>query len=117
MSYKQAVLSRLKIGAVKRRVSLKIAVLTGAMYAAAARASGSGMPWESPLQSLLNSIAGPVAKVIGAIVIIATGLTIAFGEGGAGMRKLLWVVFGLSIAFTAVSFWLSFLGYGGGLAI
>lgn len=117
MRYKQALLSRLKLDAVKRRASLKLAALTGMMYAAAARASGSGMPWEGPLQSILNSIAGPVAKVIGAIVIIATGLTIAFGEGGAGMRKLLWVVFGLSIAFTAVSFWLSFLGYGGGLAI
>lgn len=78
-------------------------------------AAGSGMPWESLLTKILNSIAGPVAKAIGTIVIIITGLQMAFGEGGGGMRKAVNIVFGLSIAFTASSFFLNFFGYSGGV--
>jgi type IV secretion system protein VirB2 len=81
-----------------------------------AHASGSGMPWESWLQKVLDSISGPVAKIIGAIVIILSGLGMASGEGGAGARKWVMVAFGLSIAFTAVSFFLNFLGFSGGVA-
>jgi type IV secretion system protein VirB2 len=80
-----------------------------------AYASGSGMPWEAPLQRVLDSFSGPVAKILGTIAIIATGVGMAFGEGGAGMKKLLQIVFGLSIAFTAASFGMSFFGFGGGL--
>ena len=79
-----------------------------------AHAAGSGMPWEGPLTSILDSIEGPVAKILATIVIILTGLGLAFGETGGGMRKLLQIVFGLSIAFAATSFFLSFFSFGGG---
>jgi type IV secretory pathway TrbD component/type IV secretory pathway VirB2 component (pilin) len=45
-----------------------------------AYAAGSNMPWEQPLTQILDSIQGPVAKVVSVIVIITTGLTLAFGE-------------------------------------
>ena len=79
-----------------------------------AHAAGSGMPWEGPLTSILESIEGLVAKILATIVIILTGLGLAFGETGGGMRKLLQIVFGLSIAFAATSFFLSFFSFGGG---
>ena len=79
-----------------------------------AHAAGSGLPWEGPLTSILESIEGPVAKILATIVIILTGLGLAFGETGGGMRKLLQIVFGLSIAFAATSFFLSFFSFGGG---
>lgn len=81
-----------------------------------AYAAGAGMPWEGPLEQILNSLAGPVARAIGVAAIIVTGLGIAFGEGGGGMRKMLWVVFGLTIAFSATSFFLSFFGGASGAA-
>ena len=80
-------------------------------------AAGSGMPWEAPLQSVLDSIEGPVAKILAVIIIIITGLTLAFGESSGGFRRLLQIVFGLSIAFAAASFFLSFFGFGGGALI
>ena len=46
------------------------------MATASAHASGSSMPWEAPLQSILQSIEGPVAKIIAVIVIISTGPSI-----------------------------------------
>lgn len=61
------------------------------------------MPWEGPLQAIMNSISGPVAKILGVIAIVLAGLGIAFGESGSGVRKLFQVVLGLAIAFTAAS--------------
>jgi type IV secretion system protein TrbC len=93
------------------------ALVTVAAAAGPAQASGSSMPWESPLQSILESIEGPVAKIIAVIIIIVTGLTLAFGETSGGFRRLIQIVFGLSIAFAASSFFLSFFSFGGGALI
>ena len=83
----------------------------------AAHASGSSMPWEAPLQSILKSIEGPVAKIVAVIVIISTGLALAFGDTSGGFRRLIHIVFGLSIAFAASSFFLSFFSFGGGALV
>jgi type IV secretion system protein TrbC len=85
-----------------------------AMTASSAQAAGSSMPWEAPLQRILESIEGPVAKIIAVIIIIVTGLTLAFGDTSGGFRRLIQIVFGLSIAFAASSFFLSFFSFGGG---
>lgn len=82
-----------------------------------AHAAGSSMPWEGPLTQILRSIEGPVAKIFGTVVIIMTGLGLAFGDAGGGVRKLIQIVFGLSIAFTATSFFLSFFSFTGGAVI
>ena len=87
------------------------------LIASAAQAAGSGMPWEAPLQRILESIEGPVAKIMAVIIIIGTGLTLAFGDMGGGFRRLLQIVFGLSIAFAATSFFLSFFSFAGGALI
>ena len=80
-------------------------------------AAGSNMPWEQPLQQILQSIEGPVSKIVAVIIIIVTGLTLAFGDTAGGFRRLIQIVFGLSIAFAASSFFLSFFSFGGGALI
>ncbi len=90
---------------------------TGLLVAGPAHAAGSNMPWEAPLNQILQSIEGPVAKIIAVIVIIITGLSLAFGDTSGGSRKLIQIVFGLSIAFAASSFFLSFFSFGGGVLI
>ena len=82
-----------------------------------AYAAGSNMPWEQPLTQILNSIQGPVAKVVSVIIIIVTGLSLAFGETSGGFRRLIQIVFGLSIAFAASSFFLSFFQFAGGALV
>lgn len=86
-------------------------------FAGQAFASGSGMPWEQPLEQVLESVQGPVAKIVAVIIIIVTGLTLAFGETAGGFRRLIQIVFGLSIAFAASSFFLSFFSFGGGALV
>ena len=80
-------------------------------------AAGSNMPWEQPLQQILQSIEGPVSKIIAVIIIIVTGLSLAFGDTAGGFRRLIQIVFGLSIAFAASSFFLSFFSFGGGALV
>jgi type IV secretion system protein VirB2 len=98
-----------------RRLSFSAAVTL--LAATPAWAGGSGMPWETPLQSIVDSVQGPVAKVVGVIIIVITGLTLAFGDTGGGFRRLIQIVFGLSIAFAASSFFLSFFSFGGGALV
>lgn len=93
------------------------AAMLFAFHATDADAAGSGLPWEAPLQRILESIEGPVAKVVAVIIIIVTGLSLAFGDMGGGFRRLIQVVFGLSIAFAATSFFLSFFSFAGGALI
>ena len=96
-----------------------ISAFIGATTLAAmpAFAAGSNMPWEQPLQQILQSIEGPVSKIVAVIIIIVTGLTLAFGDTAGGFRHLIQIVFGLSIAFAASSFFLSFFSFGGGVLV
>jgi type IV secretion system protein VirB2 len=98
----------------------RVAALAGAaalFVVSSAQASGTNMPWEQPLQQILDSVQGPVAKIVAVIIIIVTGLTLAFGETAGGFRRLIQIVFGLSIAFAASSFFLSFFSFGGGALV
>ena len=103
---------------IRRHITtIAIAAYTSIVLAPAAQAAGSSMPWEQPLQQILESIEGPVAKIIAVIIIIVTGLTLAFGDTSGGFRRLVQIVFGLSIAFAASSFFLSFFSFGGGALV
>jgi type IV secretory pathway VirB2 component (pilin) len=97
--------------------SVVVAVFFNAIISMPVYASSAGMPWESPLNALLDSLTGPVSRVLGAVAIIGLGIGIAFSDGGGMMRKALWVVMGLAIAFNAISWGLGFMGFGGGLGV
>jgi type IV secretion system protein VirB2 len=106
--------------AAKARNRLAVALLFGSAWllaASNAHAAGSNMPWEAPLQSILESVQGPVARIVAVIIIITTGLTLAFGDTSGGFRRLIQIVFGLSIAFAASSFFLSFFSFAGGALV
>ncbi|MEO9334696.1 TrbC/VirB2 family protein [Pseudomonas guguanensis] len=109
-------LARLRRLAAPAHSGLLLAVVM-LMAAGTARAAGSSMPWEGPLESILESIQGPVARIVAVIIIIATGLALAFGDTSGGFRKLIQIVFGLSIAFAASSFFLSFFSFSGGAVV
>lgn len=97
----------------RARLPIAVGLFTFALCGSA-YAAGTNMPWEQPLQQILDSVQGPVAKIVAVIIIIITGLTWAFGETSGGFRKMVQIVFGLSIAFAASSFFLSFFSFGGG---
>jgi type IV secretion system protein VirB2 len=103
----------------KRHVIAGTAALITAMLLPdiASATATTGMPYEGQLNTILNSVSGPVARVAGAIAIIVFGLGLAFSEGGGMVRKGLSILLGLTIAFNAVSWGLTFFGFGGGLVV
>ena len=103
------------------QASLGPAVVVAAVFllaspALAGSTGGTAMPWETPLQTVQDSLSGPVAKAVGIIAIVITGLGFAFAEGGSAMRKGVGIVFGLAIAFTATTFISSFFNLTSGAA-
>ena len=60
---------------------------------------------------------GRSPRIIAVIVIIITGLSLAFGDTSGGFRRLIQIVFGLSIAFAASSFFLTFFSFTGGALV
>jgi type IV secretory pathway VirB2 component (pilin) len=108
--------SRFVVHAQKRLYGFLVAIV-GTLVVVPALAAGSNMPWEAPLQSILDSVQGPVARIVAVIIIVITGLTLAFGDTSGGFRKLIQIVFGLSIAFAASSFFLTFFSFAGGAVV
>ena len=96
---------------------LAFAAFASLVFVHPAFASGSGMPWEGPLEQIVDSITGPVARAAAVIAIIISGIGIIFGEGGGGIRKLAFVGLGVAIMFAAVSFFLDFFGFAGGAVL
>jgi type IV secretory pathway VirB2 component (pilin) len=90
----------------KRKTNLadigSLAILGGSVFLTKT-ARAQDMPWEAPLQSLQDSLTGPVARVFIMVAIVASGVGLAFGEGGNFWRKVCFVVFGASIVFGAAS--------------
>lgn len=100
-------------------VAATLLAIAGVVLAASpafAGSSGTSMPWETPLQTVQDSLSGPVAKAVGIIAIVVTGLGFAFSEGGSAMRKGIGIVFGLAIAFTATTFITTFFNVTSGAA-
>ena len=102
---------------INRCIILAASACAQMLVSGPAEAAGSNMPWEQPLNQILQSVEGPVAKILAVIIIIVTGLTLAFGDTSGGFRRLIQIVFGLSIAFAASSFFLSFFSFGGGVLV
>ena len=103
------------------RDSTALALFAGAAFLltvspAWAAGAGTAMPWEGPLDTIMQSLSGPVAKAVGIIAIVLTGLGFAFAEGGSALRKGIGIVFGLAIAFTATTFISTFFNMTAGAA-
>ncbi|MDQ7084929.1 MAG: TrbC/VirB2 family protein [Sulfurovum sp.] len=67
-------------------------------------ASTTGMPWESELEKIKNSISGPVAGVISLIGVVAAGSMLLFGNSGdfgGTFKVIVWMVLVISMIITA----------------
>lgn len=86
------------------RVALALVVVLAAKAKVGAATSGPPMPWDGPLQTILQSLSGTVAHVLITVAVIVTGLVFAFTEHGSGARRLFGVAFGGALALGALSF-------------
>lgn len=94
-----------------KRVAFTGSIYMVTMTQAYAAGQGADLPWEGPLNQLTESLSGPVLRSFLVISIVVAGLMMALTEVGAGAKRLLQAVFGLSVAVTAVSFFPDFFGF------
>ncbi len=99
------------------RVAAVATVLLTAGPAFAADSGGDPMPWEGPMDRMLNFFTGPFVRIAAIIAIVLLGIGMAFSENGTGMRKMVTAFFGLALAFGAATWGLSFFGFSGGAAV
>ena len=61
-------------------------------------------PWESFLYALAEQLTGPLPLILGALGIAAAAIGMFMGNHGAGMQKMLVLIFAVSICLFAPSF-------------
>jgi type IV secretory pathway VirB2 component (pilin) len=82
-------------GRILSRSSLLVPTLIGAAISvalpntarAAAANGGQPLPWEGPLNQVLASFTGPVAKALCILAIVVIGFGFAFSEGGGRVHR------------------------------
>jgi type IV secretion system protein TrbC len=83
---------------------------------AKANTTGTGMPWETPLQTIQSSITGPTAIGIGIICLAIGGITAAVGDELNGIvRKLINIVVAVGIGVSATPLVTNLFGVSGAL--
>lgn len=86
-----------------KRILFLLLVL-GLSYAVAST-SGAGLPWEGPLETIKQSISGPVAFVVSLLALIGAGAGLIWGGELSGFIKtLIYVVVVIALIVGANSF-------------
>ena len=76
----------------------------------------TGMPWEDPMDTVVDSITGPVAFGVSLLGVVAAGCALVWGgEMGEFVRKIIMLVLVIALIVAAASF-LSLL-FGGASAV
>lgn len=70
------------------------------------------LPWDAPGQKIESWLTGSVAKIVAIVMISVSGIMFANGEHGSAFRRMMGVMFGISIAVGAVTLYSS-LGFSG----
>lgn len=86
-----------------------LALVVSAIVVMQPEMASAALPWENPIRQVAASLCGPVARGVGVVALVASGLLIAFGEVKGWIHNMMIVLIGVSIAVLAPSF-LSMLG-------
>jgi type IV secretion system protein TrbC len=78
-------------------------VLLPHVAAASSAGGGAPMPWTGPLQSLLDNLSGPTARIIGALAFVVGGALWAFTRHEEGARRFAQAIVGLAIMIGAAN--------------
>jgi len=100
----------------RERLAMFAFMLLGALAGTAspvwAAGAGSTMPWDGPLQALVNNLTGTTARALVLLAVVGAGLLWAFTRNEEGLKKLGQITFGGAIALGAATLMAS-LGFAG----
>jgi type IV secretion system protein TrbC len=85
-------------------VALALAsVLLPHVAVAASTGGGASMPWTGPLESLLENLSGPTARILGALAFVVGGALWAFTRHEEGARRFGQAIVGIAIMIGAAN--------------
>jgi type IV secretory pathway VirB2 component (pilin) len=81
-------------------LSFVLVALAGTAHAAT---GGAGLPWETPLTTLSNSVSGPVAYAVSLVGIVGAGGILIFASGHVNefLRSIFFIVLVISFVIAA----------------
>jgi type IV secretory pathway VirB2 component (pilin) len=82
---------------------LTIALLVPDIALAAPVGGGAVMPWTGPLQSLLDNLSGPTARIIGALAFVVGGALWAFTRHEEGAKRFGQAIVGIAVMIGAAN--------------
>jgi type IV secretion system protein VirB2 len=68
-----------------------------------AAGSGPSMPWNGPLQNLLDNLSGPTARTLGMLMFVLGALLWGFSRNEEHIRRFGGAIFGCAIAIGVVA--------------
>jgi type IV secretion system protein VirB2 len=78
-------------------------IITPQIAVAAPAGGGAVMPWTGPLQSLLDNLSGPTARIIGALAFVVGGALWAFTRHDEGAKRFGQAIVGIAIMIGAAN--------------
>jgi type IV secretion system protein TrbC len=78
-------------------------VLLPHVASAASAGGGAPMPWTGPLETLLNNLSGPTARILGALAFVVGGALWAFTRHEEGARRFGQAIVGIAIMIGAAN--------------
>ena len=78
-------------------------VLLPHVAVAASAGGGAPMPWTGPLESLLENLSGPTARILGALAFVLGGALWAFTRHEEGARRFGQAIVGIAIMIGAAN--------------
>lgn len=98
--------------------ALVIATVAIAIAGPAVASSGSGLPWDQPIQKLVDGVKGPVAFGFAFMGLIALGVRWIYGgDLGPAAKMLMTLVIGVAILAGAAGFLASLFGLSGAVSL
>lgn len=95
----------------KKRTQLIITIGMVLPAGLAAASTGTGLPWELPLQTVANSLTGPVAYAVGLIGMFGAAAMLLFGgELSDWTKRVVLMVFALSLVVNAANLYTTLFG-------
>ena len=82
---------------------LALSVFVPHVLFAASTGAGAEMPWTGPLQSLLDNLSGPTARIIGALAFVVGGALWAFTRHEEGAKRFGQAIIGIAIMIGAAN--------------
>jgi type IV secretory pathway VirB2 component (pilin) len=84
-------------------VAVMAVLCTPSVAFAAGAGGGASMPWTGPLQTLLDNLSGPTARVVAGLGFVIGGGIWAFSRSEEGAKRFGQIVIGAAIAIGAAN--------------